>query len=141
MATKNEIGNNIVCTIAMQYAFTAKTIADLFSSCFEGGYSPWLARVDLTSSDHEPKPGLVFWGTPAVFVGNYAIAAQYDRPSDPEGSAKGRFTITPEAVKKGLQILAEKAPGTFHNLMVEDADALDADVFVQYIIFGDIIYG
>jgi len=46
-----------------------------------------------------------------------------------------------DAIKKGLQIIAEKYPRHMGDFLNENDDADTGDVFLQCCLFGDAIYG
>ncbi len=51
-----------------------------------------------------------------------------------------QYTLDIEAVRRGLQLMAEKYPEHFADLMGERDDNTTSDVLVQLALFGDIIY-
>lgn len=54
---------------------------------------------------------------------------------------KGRKNIGRRTVQKGLALMAEFSPRHFADFMNENDDDVTFDVFVQYCIFGKVIYG
>jgi len=46
-----------------------------------------------------------------------------------------------ESVEKGLKLMAEKSPKHFSDFLTENEDGYTGDVFLQYCIFGKLIYG
>lgn len=44
------------------------------------------------------------------------------------------------ALKKGLQVMAEKHPKHWSNFLTHNDDAITADVFIQCCLFGEIVY-
>jgi hypothetical protein len=49
--------------------------------------------------------------------------------------------ITLENIKRGTKLLAEKNPKAYDNMMQDYADAGDSDVWFQYVVLGEIVYG
>lgn len=45
------------------------------------------------------------------------------------------------AIEKGLKLIAEKSPSHFGDILSGNDDASTADVFIQYCVLGDIVYG
>lgn len=83
-------------------------------------YSPWLHSYE--------KVGKVW-----IF--------KYDREKDDEGAGKGRKVIGIKDLERGLVKMAEYSSFRFGNVMSGDSDAIDADAFIQCVIFGKLIYG
>jgi hypothetical protein len=46
-----------------------------------------------------------------------------------------------EAIKRGLQGLAEEHPEHLADFLREEEDAITGDVFVQLCVFGELVYG
>ncbi len=53
----------------------------------------------------------------------------------------GEFTLDRAAMEKGIQIMAEKYPEHFADVISEDGDAATGDVFLQCCLFGELIFG
>ena len=51
------------------------------------------------------------------------------------------WTLDMEAIERGLKLVAEKEPRRLAEIMSEDYDAETADVFIQYCVLGEIVYG
>lgn len=49
--------------------------------------------------------------------------------------------INLETITKGLQVMATKFPKHFADIVAETDDASTADVFLQCMVFGDVLYG
>ena len=52
-----------------------------------------------------------------------------------------RYRLGRRAIQKGLQVMAEKDPCAFDDLVTEHDDANTADVFMQCCLLGEVIYG
>jgi hypothetical protein len=52
-----------------------------------------------------------------------------------------QHTLDLEAIKKGLQIMANLYPWHFKDLITDNHDAITADVFLQCCLLGEIVYG
>ena len=61
-----------------------------------------------------------------------------DKGLDIRASVK---VVDNEAVEAGLAIMARKYPRHFLDLALEQDDAATHDVLLQYVVFGEIIYG
>lgn len=49
--------------------------------------------------------------------------------------------IDREGVERGLQVMADKYPDHWADLISEKDDAITGDVFIQCVVFGEAIYG
>lgn len=117
------------------------TICNLFVGAFEGGSNYWLQRADLKLGGARKKKGLVWWGAEAIFAGPYSFEVRYDDPNDADGEGKGRKLLTQDDVAKGLTLMAEKSPEHFADIVSENDDNTTHDVFMQYVVLGEIVYG
>lgn len=122
---------------------TPDNLCDLFTTCFEGGYSPWLKSADwiYPTRDALPQDNVVWWGHKEFFQDMFEFGIKFDRPEDEEGAGKGKMIITPGMVSAGLTQATKQCPKIWGRFISEDYDALDADAIVQCIVFGEVIYG
>jgi hypothetical protein len=108
----------------IQVEIKDEVIQNLFDNVVGGPYSGWIKTFE---ADQDKK-------------GNWVGSIQFDREQDQEATFKGRFKITNEAVQKGLEAIAKESPIVFGNLLANDTDAVDADVFMQFLVFGREVY-
>jgi len=137
--------------------FTRGRIADLICSGMEGGsygVASW-GQIDSYVDPPEGKPtpeklAEVFEGgsgwTDKLYKHNQyplidgaAVILSVRDSADEEEGKLLRFDI--EAVKRGLQLMADKYPKHFADFMNENDDAITGDVFVQCCVLGDVVYG
>lgn len=122
-------------------------IQSAFISCFEGGFSPWLATSGplgpaLLFSTTPRQRDVVWWGSTNMFAGDYVFDVHFDLEGDAdEGAFRGGRAIWASDVKEGLEIMAAKYPKHFAAMIAGQGDAITGDVFVQCVIFGKVIYG
>lgn len=123
-------------------------IKGLLCSAFEGGSNYWYQNLDydfgktnLTYEDfkkggkmQDPKN---YWHpcqlVPLVEGCSLTI-------EDGEDSNK-TFILDRAAIERGVQVMAEKYPQHFADILTENGDATTGDVFLQCCLFGDTIYG
>lgn len=110
----------------MQVQLTIKDedIQNLFDIVLGGPYSGWIKTFDAGQDDK----------------GNWEGSIQFDREKDQEATFKGRKRITNTVVRKALEAMAKEFPSRFGNLLNGDTDAVDADVFMQSLVFGREVY-
>lgn len=114
--------------------------------------------ANLLCSAFDPASrGIGYWGTVEKYVAPKELAFQsdpeqvyqyMDYPLNEGGQIIVRdneeekvHTLDLEAIKKGLQIMADKEPRHFADILDENDDMTTADVFVQCALFGEVIYG
>ena len=73
-----------------------------------------------------------------VIVDRYAADEREEDPSSPEPV---RGHLTDAALRRGLQVLADKYPRIAGAIVSEDSDAASGDALLQCAILGDVIYG
>jgi hypothetical protein len=125
-----EIENNI----------SAQKISDQFVTAFEGGSNYWLQTAKLMKADNKPTES-PWYACPAVFEKSFEIELGYDDPSGYEGEGKGRKIINHDDVSRGLDVMARTCPKLFADVMDDSGDADTADVFLQCVLFGAVVYG
>jgi hypothetical protein len=119
-------------------------ICNAFVGAFEGGSNYWLHSAELKFADKKPDPELklVWYGHDSLYEGDFTFEVGYDDPDEDEGEGNGKKLLSyPRDVTKGLELMAEKSPNHFADLLNENDDAITHDVLMQYIVLGDIVYG
>lgn len=127
-------------------------ITNAIIGAFEGGSTYWLRKAeyvyqpdaiagnplydDLVRLLDDPFVGLaesLFWANGGK------MNLIYD---DPEGDdAATEQVVGLMEIRQGLRSMAEKSPRHFADLLSEDDDATTHDVFIQHVLFGEVIYG
>ncbi|WP_336786919.1 hypothetical protein [Paenibacillus sp. MMO-177] len=127
-----------------------KEIDYIVSTAFEGGINYWCRKAEVV----EPTG----WGnedTPELLKGTQYEGAEYasdlisrggrillhehegEHNDEPE-----KYTLTKEKVLAGIQLFMEKAASDPNHIKLDldNYDANDADLIVQYGIFGEIVF-
>lgn len=115
-------------------------IVNAVVGAFEGGSGYWLREYEYTHTPDgiEGRPAYAeedFWSKGGT------MRLTYDNPDEPGDSEKAHKNVGLLEIKAGLRSMAEKASRRFNDLLSENDDAITHDVFMQHVIFGDIIYG
>lgn len=66
---------------------------------------------------------------------------ELDEAETDEEKAAARHEITLDDVKRGLDLMKEKYPRHWADLVEEDDDLITGDVWLQLTVFGELIYG
>lgn len=125
--------------VNVKHEITLDRISSLLCSAFEGGSNYWY------QIDKFIKPETMSFRTDEG-----QIYRHLDYPlneggaliiSDIEDEENETKRLDMDAIKKGLQIMAEKYPRHMGDFLNDNDDADTGDVFLQCCLFGEAIYG
>jgi hypothetical protein len=127
---------------------TYQQVSDLLITALEGGSNYWYQIIDST----EPNWGLLdsykadehvhITDYPLNPMGNIKLRSIVDGIEGDEVNGKTEWDVNLGTIKRGLQIMATKYPKHFADAVSEqNMDAWTADVFLQCVCFGEIVYG
>ncbi len=129
----------------VELTLTPQRICDLFVAALEGGSNYWLRGIDYRGAVEPEEKWFVWWCSANVFAdAAFAAEVTFDDPEGEEGNGKGKKLITHADIQRGLDLLkdADKGnPVALGRIIAEDEDANDADMFMQLVVIGDVIYG
>lgn len=127
---------------------TAEDISYLLVAALEGGSNYWLSAIRIRSplTDTDPRqPG--FWSDPDNDAGclkeeafwksltPFTLVCQLAEEDEPDDIVI--VEITQERINAALTYLYGRNGGFDMN----NHDALDADCFLQFVVFGEVVYG
>ena len=116
-------------------------VADMFIGAFEsGGYMPWLHEAHPIVTPEYDKDG-IWYSNAGFWAGDFLVELRFDDPDKPEGNSEGCKQIGPAQVQAGLQWMATHQADHFSDMMQEQDDVDTHDVFLQSILFQEVIYG
>lgn len=132
--------------LTIQVSVTFERIADMMVGAVEGGSGYWCNGFYPAPDDHSQtlKRAIDLAGNgPWYSVDSYwrdggKAALRYDPPTDSDNGAR---VIGTAEIFEGLNKMAAQAPQHFADLVNENDDAITADVFLQMILFGEIVFG
>jgi hypothetical protein len=123
-------------------------ITNAITGAMEGPYSPWIGefKYDMDSSGTLAEAArngehTVWYNDPAFWTDGGKANARFDGPEDEEGSAASATVVSAAELIKGLQLMATGSPEHFADLVNESDDAITHDVFMQYVILGEVVFG
>lgn len=115
-------------------------VSDQFVTALEGGSNYWLQACSPSRETKAKATAESPWYADAqVFDGEFSIRLTYDNPND--GDQYVTKQIGKDDVRRGLEVMAEKYPWHFGDLTAETGDVITADVFLQCVLFGDVVFG
>jgi hypothetical protein len=113
----------IIAPLGDSINLSADRISDLLVGAFEGGSNHWIKDIHFTS------PATSYY--PFDMAGSILV-------TDDEG---GTHRVNKHSIKHGLLIMLAAYPWHFENIINENDDAETADVFLQCVCLGEIVYG
>ena len=137
---------------------TRKRIGDLFTTCMESGYTPWVRGAEIARGTSfeahaayetgnrthhaEGGKGLVWWGHEGVWESEgLTVELRYDREEDDEGAGRGKVHLRMADFLRGLSVMAKEAPSSLGMILNDDMDGPSADAWLQCAVFGRLVYG
>jgi hypothetical protein len=135
--------NNVVTEISVKVPITKQRISDLLCCAFEGGsnYWYWIDKfIKPPKLEWQNDPEQVFQHLYYPLNAGGALIIS-DKEDDSPTKSKKTYRLDLESITKGLQVMADKYPWHFANMVSEDFDATTGDVFLQCCLFGEVIYG
>lgn len=128
-------------TVTTTVSITTKQVMDQLCAAFEGGSNYWVMAANPVASAKEldATDKVVWWGHPEFFDGPFSFKIDFENPN--EGPPYIDKTITPVEIAEGLALMAKSSPKHFATLIADDGDAATADVFLQYVVLGEIVFG
>lgn len=130
-------------TVKAEIEVPLERIVNCIIGAIEGGSNYWLnsfvAHKDSADLRARLKAVDKIWYAEEQFWTEGGKAdLEFDKPDD---KSDGTATVTLTALTNGLTIMANTAPRHFADLMSENDDAITHDVFIQCVLFGEIVFG
>jgi hypothetical protein len=136
-----------VATLKVEIDIPMERVVNCIVGFCESPYSPWAQSFlppekceSLIENTREVEKG-IWYSTETYWTAGGLASLTYDDPSEPEGTFGASKTIGKPELVAGLTAMAQKAPRHFADLVNENDDAITHDVFMQMVVFGEIIYG
>ena len=131
-------------TVSVSVNVPTSTIRDLLIGAVEGGSNYWATfRLDpnFTKTITESNKAAYIEREGGEYYAHYDIEnpSYCLRVSDAEGNAT--YNVTLESFVNGLNVMANRYPRHFKDIITENHDAETSDVFIQCAVFGEIVFG
>jgi len=126
----------IAIEVTTKQTVTEERVQDLLCCALEGGSNYWYTIVEKCYPEGQTKEslGIVYPHLELPFKGGCLVISDGDPGTDNQ-------TLDLAAIKRGLQLLADKYPKHWSDFMQENEDADTGDVFLQLALFGEVIFG
>lgn len=116
-----------------------KRIADMVVGALEGGSHYWLNSFKLVTSGGADTPERPWYCNPSLFADpDFVAKAIYDKPTHDD---PGHKLIGAKEFARGLQLMAARYHRHFADMVSEGDDAETADVFMQCVVLGEVVFG
>lgn len=120
-------------------------ITNCITGTIEGGSTYW-CNTFQTADDNTStslyqsirNAGDVWYDSEVFWEQGGKAILEFDKPTDADS---GTRTIGKAELVNGLAVMASVAPRHFGDLINENDDATTHDVFLQCVLFGEIIFG
>ena len=103
--------------------FADSTIRELLICALEGGSNYWCI---VQNEGQDP-----------LIAGQSLVIGDAE---DPDDHTKNKH-LDRGLIEGGLQLMAEKHPKVFADILADKIDADTGDIFLQYCVLGEVIYG
>lgn len=125
-------------------AMTAKVdwdkIVNAIIGAFEGGSAYWLREADYIYTP-EGVTGKPAYAETDFWAKGGKMKLSYDNPDSPGDSEKASKEIGLLEIREGLRSMAAESLSHFNDLLNENDDAITHDVFIQHVLFSEVVYG
>lgn len=126
-------------TVATTVAVPLERLVNCIIGAFEGGSTYWLREAEYEFVP-DPQPADKPWYAEESFWQDGGkMKVHYDNPE--QGEDRASQIIGLSELTAGLTTMAEKCARHFGDLMSENDDAETHDVFIQCVLFKEIVYG
>jgi hypothetical protein len=118
---------------------TKENIIDLFVTALEGGSNYWYFLPSIPEGVREIKAETGMATSEAI--GEYVLRGGYIQVNDAEEEEEELGTIDMDSLLDAIQKVKEEYPNVYENIIDEEYDAEDADVFFQIAVMGEVTFG
>lgn len=125
--------------IAVTLSVPLSRITDMIIGAIEGDSNYWLERFTSVSHVKGTRPG-PWYTDEATWENPFVVEARYGSYENDEDEPTV-LTLTEANLVTGLLLMAKNSPRHFADMLSENDDAVTADIFMQYFVLGEIIYG
>lgn len=116
-------------------------IADIMITAIETPVQQWCLGVYARNQDMAVVTEGPWYADPKFWAQDgWSITVLEDLNDDGDKAKAKVHTITIEDIKQGLHLMADKYPSHLVDIVGENSDADDADLFLQLVVLKDEVY-
>lgn len=109
---------------------TKENLIDLFVTALEGGSNHWYYIKTLPNNVKS-----------AETIGEHILNGGYIQFFDIENTKELLGDVDMNSLLDAIQLLKNKYPNEYENILMEEFDANDADLFLQLCVMGEVVFG
>lgn len=118
---------------------TKQDIIDLFVTALEGGSNYWYYLPTIPAAVREIKTETGMATSEAI--GEYVLRGGNIQVNDAEEEEEVLGTVDMDSLLDAIQKLKDDYPRVYENIIDEEYDAEDADIFFQLATMGEVVFG
>jgi hypothetical protein len=118
---------------------TKEDIINLFVTALEGGSNYWYHIPTMPNGVQEIQNETGMATSEAI--GEYVLRGGYIQVNDAEDEEEELGTVDMDSLLDAIQKIKADYPNVYENIIDEEYDAEDADVFFQIAVMGEITFG
>jgi hypothetical protein len=126
-------------TIKTETPISPERIACLMISAVEGGCNYWCSGLFLERPTEKGLSEQPWYAAPELYE-NPELRLRVVEQVEVDDETKD-YVVDLIDIQRGLQIMAEKYPTHFADIVNENDDAITADVFLQCVALKEVVYG
>ena len=124
---------------AMKKGLTKEDIVDQFVTALEGGSNYWYEIQNIPKDvSYDIKQNHIPF---SEAIGSHILKGGYIQFHDVEDKNELLGTVTMDSILDAINTLKTEYPDIYTNIVLGDADASDADVFLQLCVMGEVVFG
>ncbi len=122
--------------VRMTVEVAEERLQDLLCNALEGGSNYWyfIKSFNYPEGQNKESLGIEFAHVELPFKGGSLTIVDIEEQDGEE------WKLDIEAIRKGTELMAEKYPNHFSDVLAENDDACTADVWLQMCLFGELVY-
>ncbi|WLJ71160.1 hypothetical protein [Sphingomonas phage Carli] len=132
-------------TVKCEIDVPFERITNCITGAIEGGSTYWCNQFMASDDEQSTRlyqtarnEGDVWYDSENYWTGGGTAALAFDQPT---AEHSGKATIGQTQLVNGLNVMAQIAPRHFGDLLNENDDATTHDVFLQCVLFGEVVFG
>lgn len=114
----------------LKRSLSKENIIDLFVTALEGGSNYWYYIPTLPNDVNSSEA-----------IGNHILNGGYVVFHDAENHSEILGTVDMNSILEAISLVKSNYPEVWESILLENADANDADVFLQLCVMGEVVFG
>lgn len=118
---------------------TKQRLIDVFVCALEGGSNNWyfIKNIPKEISEIKKSKNMAF----SEAIGEYVLTGGQVEICDVEDEDEVLGYVNMDTILDAINLMKEKYPQNYTNIVNEEDDADDADIFFQLAVMGKVVFG